>query len=184
MPTQRGACHVHPSGFAPSISARYAPRSAEKLEIVTKLGIWKPLLAGLCGTIVHLSLMSLKSSMGWLPAFQPYESLQHALGDWVGTNVSPVVPWMLSFVNGTAVLGVLFARINQFLPGQNGITKGLSFGLAGWALMSLVMFPLIGLGPFAVRVGLGVAPALFSLAMLLTYSLAMAVVYGTLERWR
>lgn len=184
MPTQWRACHVHPSGFAPSISAHCTRRFAEKLKTVTNLRIWQPLLAGLCGTIVHLSLMSLKSSMGWLPAFQPYESLQHALGDWVGTNVSHVVPWMLSFVNGTAVLGVLFARINRFLPGQNGITKGLSFGLAGWALMSLVMFPLIGLGPFAIRVGLGVAPALFALAMLLTYSLAMAVVYVTLERWR
>jgi hypothetical protein len=149
---------------------------------VTKFRIWKPLLAGLCGTTVHLALMSLKSSMGWLPAFQPYESLQHAFGQWVGTNVSPVVPWMLSFVNGTAVLSVLFARTSRFLPGRNGITKGVSFGLAGWALMSLIMFPLIGLGPFAVRVGLGVAPALFSLAMLLTYSIAMAAVYIALEK--
>jgi hypothetical protein len=148
---------------------------------VTKLRIWQPLLAGFCGTIVHLSLMSLKSSMGWLPGFQPYESLQHALSQWVGTNVSPVVPWMLSFVNGTAVLGVLFGRMNRFLPGRNGITKGLSFGLAGWTLMNLGMFPLIGLGPFAVRVGLGVAPALFSLAMLLTYSIAMAGVYVALD---
>jgi hypothetical protein len=89
---------------------------------------------------------------------------------------------MLSFVNGTAVLSVLFARTNRFLPGRNGITKGVSFGLAGWALMSLIMFPLIGLGPFAVRVGLGVAPALFSLAMLLTYSIAMAAVYIALEK--
>ena len=43
--------------------------------------------------------------------------------------------------------------------------------------MGLIFFPLIGLGPFAFGAGLGIAPALLSLAMLLTYSLVLGTVY-------
>jgi hypothetical protein len=49
--------------------------------------------------------------------------------------------------------------------------------------MGLIFFPLIGLGPFAFQAGLGIAPALLSLAMLLTYSVVLATVYVTLDRW-
>ena len=34
--------------------------------------IWKSLVAGLCGTIAHTLLISLKAHAGWLPSFQPY----------------------------------------------------------------------------------------------------------------
>jgi hypothetical protein len=81
-----------------------------------------------------------------------------------------------------AILGFLFGRINGLLPGRNGITKGVIFGLIGWFLMGLIFFPLIGLGAFAFRAGLGIAPALMSLAMLLTYSVVLATVYVALDR--
>jgi len=42
------------------------------------------------------------------------------------------------------------------------------------------VFPLLGLGVFSTGIGLGVWPALFSLAMLLTYSVVMGVVYDAL----
>jgi len=48
-------------------------------------------------------------------------------------------------------------------------------------VMDLVFFPLLGLGPFAMRVGLGLRPALFSLLMMLTYSVALGLVYGIIE---
>ena len=105
--------------------------------------------------------MYLKSRAGLLPAFQPYQSLQHSLSQWVGADVPIFVPWLLSLVNGMAILGFLFARINRLLPGRNGISKGAIFGLIGWVLMGVIFFPLIGLGPFAFQAGLGIAPALF-----------------------
>ena len=80
-----------------------------------------------------------------------------------------------------AILGFLFGRINRWLPGSNGVTKGLTFGVIGWILMGLIFFPLIGLGPFAFGVGLGVGPALLSLAMLLSYSVVLGTVYGALN---
>jgi len=122
-----------------------------------KRWIWKSIVAGFSGTIVHFAFMYLKSRLGLLPSFQPYQSFQATISYWVGTNVPPIVPWLLSFLNGIMILGFLFARLRQLLPGQTGVTKGLSFGLIGWLLMGLVFYPVIGLGPFAVGVGLGIA---------------------------
>ncbi|MFZ0195793.1 MAG: DUF6789 family protein [Pseudolabrys sp.] len=145
--------------------------------------IWKSLIAGLCGTIVHFLFMYFKSRSGFLPSFQPYQALQATLSYWVGTNVPAFVPWMLSFVNGMAILGFLFARIYRFLPGRSGAAKGLTFALIGWMLMGLIFFPLIGLGPFAIRVGAGLGPTLLSLSMLLSYSLVLGTVYAALNSW-
>jgi hypothetical protein len=144
--------------------------------------IWKPLVAGLAGTLVHFAFMYFKTRAGLLPSFQPYQAFQHTLSQWVGTDVPAIVPWLFSFVNGMAILGFLFGRINGLLPGRSGITKGVIFGFIGWILMGLIFFPLIGLGAFAFRAGLGIAPALMSLAMLLAYSVVLATVYVTLDR--
>ena len=143
--------------------------------------IWKSVIAGSAGTIVHFLFMHFKSWTGLLPSFQPYQSFQLALSHWVGANVPAIVPWGLSFLNGMAILGFLFARINRLLPGRNGATKGLTFGLFGWMFMGLIFFPLIGLGPFATGIGLGIGPALLSLAMVLTYSVVLGTVYVALD---
>lgn len=146
--------------------------------------IWKSIIAGLCGTTVHFLFMYFKSRIGLLPEFQPYQSFQAALSQWVGTNVPAFVPRALSYANGMTILGFLYARINRLLPGRTGVTKGLAFGLIGWVLMGLIFFPLIGLGPFAIRVGIGIGPALLSLVMLLAYSLVLGTVYVALNSQR
>ena len=125
--------------------------------------------------------MYLKSRIGLLPSFQPYESLQLALSHAIGGQVHPVVPWALSFLNGATLLGFAFGRFYRHLPGRSGAAKGLAFGIAGWLLMGIVFFPLIGLGLFATGLGLGIAPAMFSLAMILAYSLVLGAVYGALD---
>jgi uncharacterized protein DUF6789 len=143
--------------------------------------IWKSIVAGACGAAAHSSLMFFKSRMGLLPSFQPYASLQNALDCLFGSDVHPIVLWLLSFVSGATLVGFLFARLYHLLPGRRGAVKGLIFGLLAWAMMGLLLFPLLGLGLFAVDVGLGIAPALFSLAMLLTYGIVMGVVYTALR---
>ena len=146
--------------------------------------IWKSIIAGSAGTVVHFLLMHFKSWTGLLPSFQPYLSFQIALSHWVGTNVPAIVPWVLSFLNGMTILGFLFARINRLLPGKTGAVKGIIFGVIGWVFMGLVFFPLIGLGPFAMSAGSGFGPAVLSLVMLQTYSIVLGTVYVALERER
>ena len=121
--------------------------------------IWKSLAAGLCGSAAHSGLMFLKSWMGWLPSFHPYEDIQRALSGLVGGAVSPAIPWALSFLNGSVVLGILFGRLYRVLPGCSGAAKGLIFGVFGWMGMGLLLFPVLGQGPFAARAGLGARPA-------------------------
>lgn len=125
--------------------------------------------------------MYLKSRYGLLPAFQPYESLQAALSRMIGGHVHPIVPWVLSFLNGSAILSFAFDRLSPRLPGRSGLAKGLVFGVAGWLAMGLAFFPLIDMGLFATGLGLGIQPALFSLAMILAYSLVLGAVYGALN---
>lgn len=145
--------------------------------------IWKSLVAGLCGMIAHSLLMFLKTRLGLLPEFKPYEAFQAALGQLVGSAVSPVVPWLLSFLNGSAILGLFCGSIFRLLPGIGGVTKGTVVGLLGWLIMGLVFFPLLGLGLFASKLAIGFGPALFSLAMMLTYSVVLGVVYSALNSY-
>ena len=88
--------------------------------------IWKSVIAGSCGTIVHFLFMYFRTRSGVLPSFQPYQAFQFALSQWVGTNVPAIVPWALSFVNGMTILGFLFAWFNRLLPGRNGAVKGIA----------------------------------------------------------
>ena len=53
--------------------------------------IWKAAAAGLCASVAHSLLMYLKSRLGLLPLFQPYESLQLALDRLIGGVVHPIV---------------------------------------------------------------------------------------------
>jgi hypothetical protein len=48
--------------------------------------------------------------------------------------------------------------------------------------MGLVFFPLVDRGIFAIGLGLGIAPAILLLVMLLTYSVTMSFVYHLLNR--
>ena len=122
--------------------------------------------------------MLLKSGMGWLPSFQPYDDLQQLLSQLVGSSVNPLIPWALSFLNGSVLLGYLFGRAYRLLPGESGAAKGLVFGVLGWIVMGLLFFPMLGRGLFATGAGLGFQPALFSLLMILSYSVIMGLIYS------
>jgi len=148
---------------------------------MAKHSIWKSIAAGLCGTAAHSALMFLKSWTGALPSFQPYESLQNIFSHFIGGEIHPIVPLVFSFLSGATLVGFLFGLSYRVLPGKNGATKGLIFGLLGWMVMGLLFFPFLGLGLFGIKVGIGLAPALFSLAMLLTYSVVMGLVYSALN---
>ena len=142
--------------------------------------IRKAAIAGLCGSATHSLLMFAKAQLGILESFQPYQSLQMALIYWTGDYVHPAVPWLISYLNGSTLASFAFARLYRHLPGNSGPIKGLISGVLGWLAMDLICFPLLGLGPFATQVGLGLRPAMFSLLMVLTYSIAMGSVYSTI----
>jgi hypothetical protein len=144
--------------------------------------IWKAVVAGFCGSMAHSLLMYFKSRTGLLPSFQPYDALQTTLARITGSAIHPALPWLLSFVNGSTFAGLAFGYGYRWLPGGNGAIKGLIFGVIAWAIMGLAAFPMIGLGFFAFQLDLGVSPAIFSLGMLLAYSVTLGLVYDALDR--
>jgi hypothetical protein len=152
-----------------------------KLSLPNRRWVWKTLVAGLCGMIAHWLLMYFKSRSGLLPTFNPYAILQAMLTRMTGETVNPSVAWVLSFLNGFIVISFVFRLLYRWLPGSNGAVKGFVFGFLGWAFMNLMFFPMLGLGVFALNAGLGVSPALFSFAMVQTYSVVMGTVYGALN---
>ncbi|MGD9922244.1 MAG: DUF6789 family protein [Pseudorhodoplanes sp.] len=143
--------------------------------------VWKTAIAGLCGMAAHWTLMYFKSRSGLLPTFNPYASFQGMLSRATGEAVGPLVPWALSFLNGFIVISLVFRLVYRRLPGGNGGIKGIVYGFLGWGMMNVIFFPLLGLGVFATNTGLGVWPALFSLAMVQTYSIVMGLVYDALN---
>lgn len=143
--------------------------------------IWKAAIAGLCGSIMHTLLMLAKAKLGILEPFQPYQSLRITLSYWSGYHVHPLLPWLLSYVNGSTLAGFAFANLYRHLPGISGPGKGFVAGMLGWVAMDVIFFPLLGLGLFAMRLGLGPWPALFSLAMMLAYSVVMGAVYAVID---
>jgi len=141
----------------------------------------KSVIAGLAGSIAPTLLFYLKAKLGILPTFVPYAELQKTLAAITGANVHPAVPWLLSFVNGSIVLGPLFNAIYPHLPGASGAIKGISFGILGWLIVGSIFLPLLGLGLFAANASLGAWPAAMMLAMLLVYGVTTGIVHDWLR---
>jgi len=154
-----------------------------ELSRATLKRIKNSLLAGLCGMLVHSALMLVHSRTGPLPEFRPDSDMQEALARLIGSELHPLVAGLLLFVNGAVIWGLSFGQSYRFLPGQHAWQKGLLFGLIAWFFMGLVFFPLVGRGIFAIRLGLGVAPAILLLVMLAAYSVTMSFVYTFLNRF-
>jgi hypothetical protein len=153
-----------------------------RFMFLSRSAIWKALVAGLIGMIAHWLLMRFKAQSGILPHFDPYASLQRMLTGFAIQANTPVVPWIISFLNGFLVISLTFRIVYRWLPGNNGAVKGFVYGFVGWAIMGLIFFPVLGLGIFALNMGEGIAPALFSFAMVQTYSIVMGLVYGALRK--
>ncbi|HTL64746.1 MAG TPA: DUF6789 family protein [Pseudolabrys sp.] len=140
--------------------------------------VWKSIAAGLCGSAAHTGLMALKSWARILPGFEPYSDLQVLLTSLIGSSVHPVIPWALSYFNGSVVLGFLFGQSYSRLPGRTPLIKGIVFGVGIWVVMGVTFFPVIGKGLFAMGAGLGLKPTFFSLLMVLTYSITLSAAYS------
>ncbi len=172
-----------PAAAKPDVVFGKAAVQFQKLlgVLTAKRWVWRAAIAGLCGSLTHTLLMLGKAKLGILNSFQPYQSLQIALSHSTGQYIHPLVPWLLSYINGSTAAGFMFANLYHRLPGNSGTIKGFIAGVLGWLVMDLIFFPLLGLGPFAVHVGLGLWPAVFSFGMMLAYSVVLGLVYGMID---
>jgi len=125
--------------------------------------------------------MWLKHRAGLLLQFEPYADMQQLLSGVIGRPLEPALAWLISYVNGALILGFVFGRLYDRLPGAGALAKGALFGLGAWLVMGLIFFPLAGRGVFALALGLGALPAALMLAMLMCYAIAMSLLYAWLR---
>ena len=92
---------------------------------------WRSIVAGLCGAIVHSLLMYLKARTGLLSSFQPYESLQIALGRFIGNEVRRADRTPCSAFRKAGHKLTYYAVHAMFASGQKAISADLFDHLIG-----------------------------------------------------
>lgn len=108
----------------------------------------KGIIAGLVATVVLSMIMVAKGMMGLMPGLNVIAMLSSMAG------AAPVVGWFMHLAIGTLIWGLAFVATLKFLPGNSNIAKGISFGVAAWIMMMLIVMPMAGAGLFGLNMGM------------------------------
>jgi len=92
--------------------------------------IYKGIFAGFIATVALSALMTLKAMMGMLPQMNAIKMLSTMAHGFMGTPLTPVVGWLLHFIIGSILWGILFTILFERIPSQTPAIKGLIFGTA------------------------------------------------------
>ena len=134
----------------------------------TKRGIG----AGLAATMVLSMIMVAKGMMGLMPELNVIAMLSLMM------KSAPIVGWIVHFMIGMLAWGLGFVAVSRYLPGKTDLTRGISFGVAAWAMMMLVIMPMAGAGFFGLKMGM-MAPVM-TLMLHVIYGAVLGYVYGKL----
>jgi len=138
----------------------------------------KSMTAGFVATVVLSVLMVIKMKMGVMPGLNVIKMMTTMAHGILGTPAVPIVGWVMHFMIGTVVWGVLFALIGKSLPGGGYVSKGLSFGVLARVLMTVMVMPMAGAGFFGLSLGM-MAPVM-TLMLHLVYGAVLGGLYGKL----
>lgn len=128
------------------------------------------LLAGFVATVVLSALMIIKAMMGLMPDL----NVVAMLGTMSGMGM--IGGWVIHFLIGTVLWGVLFAVLVDRIPGDAVWLKGVWFGVAAWVLMMVLVMPMAGAGLFGMNMGI-MAP-IMTLVLHLIYGAVLGATYG------
>ncbi len=134
--------------------------------------IGKGMLAGFIATAVLSMVMLMKSAMGLMPNLSIIAMMAGMMGG------SQATAWIVHFLIGTVLWGVVFAWLDPHLPGAHHWTRGIVFGIGAWLLMMIVMMPMAGAGFFGIEKGI-MAPAM-TLVLHMVWGAVLGGAYGWL----
>jgi hypothetical protein len=148
----------------------------------TQTNISEGLIAGFVATVVLSLLMVAKAMMGLMPEINIIKMLTAISHNYVHTPAVPIIGWIIHFVIGTFLWGILFGLFatRQSKPGFT--VKGVIFSSYAWLAMMIVMMPLAGAGIFGVKLGIDVP--LTTLLLHWVYGGVLGSVYGALNKPR
>ena len=115
--------------------------------------IIKGIIAGFAGTIVLTMLMMMKAKMGMMPELNPVHMMADMVADKMGMEPNVMIGWIMHFMIGSVVWGAGFAVLNNLIPSQNQIKKGVLFGMGAWLMMMIGPMPMGGNGLFGMNLG-------------------------------
>lgn len=141
--------------------------------------ITRGIVAGLGATVMLSILMFMKGMMGLMPELNVIAMLGNMAEEMMGMGGASV-GWALHFVIGGFVFGTLFAILNDKLPGDSQIKKGLVFGILAWFMMMVAVMPMAGAGMFGM--GIGMMAPVMTLMLHLIFGAALGFVYARLDK--
>lgn len=127
----------------------------------------RSMIAGFVATVVLSVLMLMKGMMGLMPELDVIAMLSKMAEDMMGLGGAGLA-WLMHFMIGTVLWGILFALLYEKLPGGGAVAKGISFGVLAWLLMMILPMPMAGAGLFGMNLGM-MAPVM---------TLGLHVVFG------
>ena len=133
----------------------------------------RSIIAGFAATVVLSALMLMKGAMGLMPHLNVIAMLAHMIG-----FGGPALGWLVHFLIGTVLWGVLFALLYPSLPGSEPVVKGMVFAVGAWLLMMIVVMPMAGAHIFGLKLGI-MAPVM-TLILHLIWGAALGFVYKVL----
>ena len=132
------------------------------------------MIAGFVATIILSVMMIANTLIGLMPELNVIVMLSDMM------NESLAFGWMAHLVIGTIVWGGAFALLSSYLPGNTNIFTGITFGVAAWLLMMLVIMPMAGAGVFGLS--LGIMAPLMTLILHAVYGAVLALTFRLLDR--
>ncbi len=136
---------------------------------INQFRLGRGLLAGLVATVVLSGLMLMKQVMGVMPQLNPVLMISHML------RAPLALGWIMHFMIGTVIWGLLYAWLNPRLAGPQWL-RGAEFATGAWLVMMIMLMPMAGAGAFALKLGM-MAP-LATLMLHWVYGAVLGTVYG------
>lgn len=135
----------------------------------------KGVQAGFAATLLISLLLYAQKMLGVEPGFDLLAMLARA----AGTN-DIIMVWILHFLIGSVMWGLLFAVFSPHLPGPKWL-RGIQFGVLAWLVMMVAFLPAAGLPMFAM--GMGPTIPVGALIVHLIFGVAMGEIYHLLVHY-
>lgn len=128
------------------------------------------IIAGLVATAVLSMMMFAKGKMGVMPELDIIAMLASKMGG------AAMMGWAAHFMIGAVLYGIGFVVLYNLLPGKGAVAKGVLLGVLGWLMMMLVVMPMMGMGMFAMS--LGMMAAGMTLVLHIIFGAVLGFVYA------
>jgi uncharacterized membrane protein YagU involved in acid resistance len=137
----------------------------------------RSMIAGLAATVVLSILMVMKGMMGLMPELDVIAMLSQMAQDMMGFGGAGLA-WVMHFMIGTVLWGILFVLLYEKPPGVGAVVKGMSFGVLAWLLMMIGPMPMAGAGLFGL--GLGMMAPVMTLVLHIIFGAVLGFVFQVL----